>query len=236
MTSLRFPPVSDTASGMPWASVTRWCLLPGRARSTGLGPPVGGIQQHGEGVNEVGRSGHLEAGSAGGLDAIPLVVLEAVGAGEQVAGEAPGRECGPVGLDAALVDVADEEVRAAGVAQFPDLLQEMGDGDGRVLQPASAQVIAAGVHEGGPVLGGADKALGLGHAVAALDGVESQVQAARALQKSDSALAQGVDLLPALAGGGGLSPLGRGASPLSPSRCCARTPLCSGGRPPAFSR
>ena len=44
VTSLRFPPVSDTASGMPWPSTMRWCLLPGRARSTGLGPlwgPVG---------------------------------------------------------------------------------------------------------------------------------------------------------------------------------------------------
>ncbi len=41
MTSLRFPPVSDTASGMPWVSVMTWCLLPGRARSTGLGPLFG---------------------------------------------------------------------------------------------------------------------------------------------------------------------------------------------------
>ncbi|GAA5705417.1 hypothetical protein [Streptomyces avermitilis] len=36
MTSLRFPPVSDTASGMPWPSVRTWCLPPGRARPTGL--------------------------------------------------------------------------------------------------------------------------------------------------------------------------------------------------------
>ncbi|MBB5816920.1 hypothetical protein HNR72_008042 [Streptomyces collinus] len=41
VTSLRFPPVSDTASGMPWPSVRTWCLLPGRARSTGLGPLLG---------------------------------------------------------------------------------------------------------------------------------------------------------------------------------------------------
>lgn len=38
VTSLRTPPVSDTASGMPWLSVRTWCLLPGRARSTWLGP------------------------------------------------------------------------------------------------------------------------------------------------------------------------------------------------------
>lgn len=112
-----------------------------------------------------------------------------VGAGEQVAGQAPGREGGSVGLDAALVDVADQQVRAAGVAQLPDLLQEMGDGDGRVLQSALAQVFAVGVHEGGPAFGGADEAFGLGDTVVALDGVESQVEATRALQKSDSALA-----------------------------------------------
>src|SRR5215813_14806647 len=41
VTSLRLPPVSDTASGMPCASVIRWCLEPGRARSTGLGPVLG---------------------------------------------------------------------------------------------------------------------------------------------------------------------------------------------------
>jgi hypothetical protein len=38
VTSLRFPPVSEAASGMPCPSVIRWCLEPARARSTGLGP------------------------------------------------------------------------------------------------------------------------------------------------------------------------------------------------------
>ncbi len=41
MTSLRLPPVSETASGIPCASVIRWCFEPGRARSTGLGPVLG---------------------------------------------------------------------------------------------------------------------------------------------------------------------------------------------------
>jgi hypothetical protein len=36
--SLRFPPVSVTASGTPAASTNRWCLEPVRARSTGEGP------------------------------------------------------------------------------------------------------------------------------------------------------------------------------------------------------
>lgn len=89
-------------------------------------------------VDEVGQSGHLMAGGAGGFDTFPLVVLEAVRAGEKEAGQAPGRKCGPVGLDTPLVDVADQQVRAARVAQLPDFPQEMGDGDGRILQSASA--------------------------------------------------------------------------------------------------
>lgn len=38
VTSCRFPPVSETASGLPCRSTIRWCSLPGRARSTGEGP------------------------------------------------------------------------------------------------------------------------------------------------------------------------------------------------------
>lgn len=43
VTSLRLPPVSDTASGMPYPSTMRWCLLPGRARPTVLGPLLGPV-------------------------------------------------------------------------------------------------------------------------------------------------------------------------------------------------
>ncbi len=49
VTSLRFPPGSDTASGIPWPSVMMWCLLPGRARSTGLGPLLGPCVRPGRG-------------------------------------------------------------------------------------------------------------------------------------------------------------------------------------------
>jgi hypothetical protein len=38
VTSWRLPPVSVMASGVPWRSTIRWCLEPGRARSTGEGP------------------------------------------------------------------------------------------------------------------------------------------------------------------------------------------------------
>lgn len=41
VTSLRLPPVRVTASGMPVASVIRWCLLPVLPRSTGLRPVLG---------------------------------------------------------------------------------------------------------------------------------------------------------------------------------------------------
>ena len=41
VTSLRLPPVSEIASGMPCASVITWCLEPGRARPAGLGPVLG---------------------------------------------------------------------------------------------------------------------------------------------------------------------------------------------------
>ena len=36
--SLTLAAVTEEASGMPLASVITWCLLPGLARSTGLGP------------------------------------------------------------------------------------------------------------------------------------------------------------------------------------------------------
>lgn len=68
----------------------------------------------------------------------------------------------------------------------------MGGGDGRVLQSALAQVIAVGIRGGGPVLGGADEALGLGDTVIAFDGVRGEVRAPCAFRQAGSALAQGV--------------------------------------------
>ncbi|GAA3596215.1 hypothetical protein GCM10022295_91490 [Streptomyces osmaniensis] len=38
VTSLRLPPVSRTASGVPCPSVIKWCFEPARPRSTGDGP------------------------------------------------------------------------------------------------------------------------------------------------------------------------------------------------------
>ena len=44
MTSLRLPPVGDTANGIPCPSVIRWCFEPVLARSTGLGPVLGRLE------------------------------------------------------------------------------------------------------------------------------------------------------------------------------------------------
>lgn len=45
--SLRLAPVSISDSGMPCASVRRWCFEPGRARSVGLGPVFDPTPLHG---------------------------------------------------------------------------------------------------------------------------------------------------------------------------------------------
>ncbi len=79
-------------------------------------------------------------------------------------------------------------------------------------------MVAVGVDEGGPVLRGADRPLGLGHAGVALDGVQRQVQSPCAFEQPDALVQQHMDLGPALAGGhrpgtvlrrhGGLGPAG----------------------------
>ena len=84
--------------------------------------------------------------------------FELVRCGQEVAGQTPGRQSWAVSFDPALDDVAVEQVEGAGVAQFSDLGEELGGADGGVLFPASAQVVAVGVDEGGPVLRCADQA------------------------------------------------------------------------------
>jgi hypothetical protein len=110
------------------------------------------------------QGGHLRAGAGQGVDQFAVGVLEMAGVGAQQALEAFGGDGTPVGLDASLVDVADQEVGTAGVAKFPDLPQKVGDGDCRLLGAACAQVVAVGVDQGGPVLRGLDQAVRLGDA------------------------------------------------------------------------
>ncbi len=108
---------------------------------------------------------------------------------------------GAVAFGAALVEVADQQVRAAGVAQFPDLFEEVGDRDGRLLSSTTAQVVAVGVDEGGPVGGSDAQGLGFGHAGVAFDGVQGHAQAAGAVEQADALAEEIVDLVPALARG-----------------------------------
>ncbi|GGP91320.1 hypothetical protein [Streptomyces melanogenes] len=64
-----------------------------------------------------------------------LLVALVGGIGEEETGGLARGEGGVVGLDAALVDVAKQQVRACGAARLPDLVQEVGDGDGRIHRP-----------------------------------------------------------------------------------------------------
>lgn len=61
---------------------------------------------------------------------------------------------GAVAFGAALIEVADQRVGAAGVAQLSDHPQQVGDGHGGVGPARFAEVVAVGVDEGGPVGGG----------------------------------------------------------------------------------
>ena len=108
-----------------------------------------------------------------------------------------------VAVQAAPVDVADEEVGAALVAALADLPQQLPDRDAGLFGPALAAVVAVGVNEGGAVFRDALQSLWFAGAVVALDCVEREVQAAGAAEQADVLGAQFVDLLPALGGGGG---------------------------------
>ena len=132
-----------------------------------------------------------------------LAAGEAVWPGEQDAGRPGGGQVRAVAVQAALVDVADQEVGAALVAAFADLAQQVLDRDAGFLGAALAEVVAVGVDEGGPVLRDALQPLGLAGPVIALDGVHGQPQAAGALEQAQVMRAQLVDLLPALEGGRG---------------------------------
>jgi hypothetical protein len=74
--------------------------------------------------------------------------------GEEEAGEAARGDDGPVALGTALRGVEVEEVETAGLAQFFDLAEELEHGHGGIGCPAGAEVVAVGVDQGGPVLGG----------------------------------------------------------------------------------
>jgi hypothetical protein len=87
-TSLRLPPVSDTASGMPWPSVRTWCLLPGRARSTGLGSLLGLC-------GPPGRERSRSPPATSRASSLPAASPAAPGAVRRDAGLVPGGQAPP---------------------------------------------------------------------------------------------------------------------------------------------
>lgn len=97
--------------------------------------------------------GHL--GTSGGEPGQELVMLglEVVGPGEQHPGESTLRDVAAVGVRAPLADVLVQEVETAREPEGLDLFEEVQDGDGGVLGPAFAQVLAIGIDEAGAVLG-----------------------------------------------------------------------------------
>lgn len=115
-----------------------------------------------------------------------LFVLEVVGAGEEHPCESAWGDVAGVGVRAALVDVFVQEVEAAGEAEGFDFFEEVLDGDGGVLGPAFAQVLAVGVDEAGAVFGDAEHALGPVGAGVAFDGVQGELEAAGAFEQADA--------------------------------------------------
>lgn len=106
-----------------------------------------------------------------------------------------------VGVRTALVDVLVQEVEAAGEAEGFDLVEEVLDGDGGVLGPAFAQVVAVGVDEAGAVFGDAEHPLGPVGSGVAFDGVQGQLEAAGAFEQAHALVEETVDLVPAFQGG-----------------------------------
>ncbi|MET4659724.1 hypothetical protein ABID80_003442 [Streptomyces sp. PvP037] len=92
--SCRLPPVSVTAIGVPCRSPIRWCLEPGRARSTGegpRGPPLRAgraIRPQSSHPGQAGQRGAAKLGQQGGVQAWPDAGLG------PVPRSAPGRHAG----------------------------------------------------------------------------------------------------------------------------------------------
>ncbi len=96
VTSLRWPPVSVPASGVPWASVIRWCSEPSLRRSTGLGPvwsPSLGARRWVESTSAADSSSRPAARSSASRRSCSCCPTPAschsVGRRQQVAPEAP---------------------------------------------------------------------------------------------------------------------------------------------------
>jgi hypothetical protein len=128
--SFRFPPVRETASGMPCASVIRWCFEPGLARSTGLGPVWAALHRaHVRAVNH--RPGPVQRPGGVQLGQQRLVQLLPDPGFVPVPQPPPARHPGP---EAKLL--RQELPRDAGVEHEQDAAQDLA-----VIQPPAAGMI-----------------------------------------------------------------------------------------------
>jgi hypothetical protein len=159
------------------------------------------FQQGGEAAYEIGECGHLRAGRGDLLQQGRFLRTQVFGVGEQEAAGVTWGGDGAVAFSAALVEVADPQVGAAGVAQLSYLPQQLGDSNRRIGRATGAQMVAVGIDEGGPVGGGDAQGLGFGHAGIAFDRVQGQAQVAGAVEQADALAEEVVDLVPAFAGG-----------------------------------
>jgi hypothetical protein len=133
--------VKEWTWGRPTARVGDPLLEPGVVALVGS-------QQGREGADQVGQGGHLGACAFEPGERLLLAACEADRPGEQEPRRPAGWQVRPVSLGAALVDVADEQVGAALVAELADLPQQLLDRDRGVLGATVAALIAAGVVRG----------------------------------------------------------------------------------------
>lgn len=108
---------------------------------------------------------------------------------------------GPAALVAALVKVLVQEVEAAGGVESTDLLERVLDWHPRPFDAASAQVLAVGVDQAGPVLARATESVGLGRARIAFDRIEPQIEPSCKVAEADTVADQVVDGVPVFQGG-----------------------------------
>jgi hypothetical protein len=124
------------------------------------------------------------------VEVLAVVFGQFRGAGHDPRHQSARRRDRPFGVSAALVEVADQQVRAAGVAQLADLGQQRRDRHrGFGGQPAP-QVVPVGIDEGAPVAGWTLQVLGGGGAGVALDRVQRPPETTRALQQAHASIEQ----------------------------------------------
>ena len=114
--------------------------------------------------------------------ALALSVGEMVRVAQHEAGEPARRHRRAIALDAALVDVPDEQIHASGVAQGFDLAEQLKIADGGFLLTAASQVVSVRVDQRLPVLRSTLQPFGFADSGVAFDRVERHVQPAAAFE------------------------------------------------------